>query len=752
MKITPILLSIVIFLGLVGCTEETRVANGTTAENEDTTQSPGNDNESGQQDDAEEDTTPPETGDSGTDDDPAPDTQPPATDEEPVTPEPETDPIPPVSEETTDTPPSLVLNGASSISLSVGETYTDAGATATDQEDGDLTSQITTTSEVDTTHAGSYQVSYSVEDSDGNRVEAVRTVQVTANAAPVDANPSWENNFDLPPQDTHGWSRLTPSSDSRLIYVSSSEGDDATAHAYLPTDSAIGDDPFNPAANVMPYASIDAALAQTREGYPDYVLLKRGDNWTTSRAIALKAGRSPAERSVLGYYGVYNARPRVKPYGVNLDDASYSAVIGIQFSATQRNPASPDFLGLENVANDSGFHMLGGYGNSLVGHVLIEDCLFEWFAGNSIQSGVDNGGPILENVVLRRNIIADNYSTLSHSQGIFSAWSSVLLEENTFDHNGWYLQAFAGSTKADAVATMFNHNTYFAESRNTIFRNNLFIRSSSINNKFTSNTTEGTNQVLAWNILVDNNLYVDGEIGISLGGNKDQDNGPRWRDIRVTNNVMMHIGRSQPTNRTLGWGLEIDDWDGGLVKGNIFTHWGDATVGNTYATVSSGDTRNVEFSDNIVHNVQGGNALFQFRDGALQSGITFFSNEIDGSGNQRLVLSTLTETGGFHDNYFYSTADESNWFSINDAKYSSLDDYRTATGDNTSVAEARSYADPERTLETYLSSIGYATDMDSFVAEAKQQSKFHWRTQLTANTINAYIREGFCLQGNAQCR
>jgi hypothetical protein len=750
MKLTPLLLSFVILFSLMGCTDDSTVADNTATEDESSTQPPesedGSASDTGSETGTEDDTTPPVTQDPDTEDDPPADTQP------PVATDPETEPSPPVTEEATDTPPSLVLIGASSISLRVGDTYTDAGATASDQEDGDLTAQIVTRSDVNTDSIGSYQVSYSVEDSDGNRVDAVRTVQVTASAATVNFSPSWESNFDLPPQDVNGWSKLSPSTDSRLIYVSSSEGDDATGQTYQPEDSEIGDDPFNPAANIKPFASIDAALAQTREDYPDYILLKRGDSWTTSRPIALKAGRSANERSVLSYYGSDIARPMVKPYGVNLDDASYSAVVGIQFTATQRNPASPDFIGLENVANVSGFHLLGGYGNSLIGHVLIEDCLFEWFAVNSIQSGIDNGGPVLENVVLRRNIIANNYSTLSHSQGIFSAWASVLLEENTFDHNGWYQQAFSGSTKADGVATMFNHNTYFAESRNTIFRNNLFIRSSSINNKFTSNTTEGTNQILSWNILVDNNLYVDGEIGISLGGNKDQDNGPRWRDIYVTNNIMMHIGRSQPTNRVLGWGLEIDDWDGGLVKGNIFTHWGDATVSNTYATVSSGDTQNVEFSDNIVHNVQGGNALFQFRDGTLQSGITFFNNEIDASGNERLVLSTLTESGGFHDNYFYSTADESNWFSINDTKYSSLDDYRTATGDNTSVAEARSYVDPERTLETYLSSIGYASDMDSFISEAKQQSKFHWRNALTAITINAYIREGFCLQGNAQCR
>jgi hypothetical protein len=200
----------------------------------------------------------------------------------------------------------------------------------------------------------------------------------------------------------------------------------------------------------------------------------------------MKSGRSVDERTVLSYYGSATDRPWVKHYGVELSDANNSAVVGIRFSATQRDPSSADFVGLDNVTNISGFHILGDYGNSITGGVLIEDCLFEWFGGNGVQSA---GTTIVTDIIIRRNIIANNYSTLSHSQGIFSSCSSVLLEENAFDHNSWYRQAFTGATKADGVATMFNHNTYFAETRNTIFRKNIFIRSSSIQNKFTSNTT-----------------------------------------------------------------------------------------------------------------------------------------------------------------------------------------------------------------------------------------------------------------------
>ncbi len=74
---------------------------------------------------------------------------------------------------------------------------------------------------------------------------------------------AWEANFSQHAKDAQGWSILTPSADSRLIYVSSA-GNDSTAKFYLPSDSEIGNDPFNPTGTILPYATITAALAQTR--------------------------------------------------------------------------------------------------------------------------------------------------------------------------------------------------------------------------------------------------------------------------------------------------------------------------------------------------------------------------------------------------------------------------------------------------------------------------------------------------------
>ncbi|MEZ5476947.1 MAG: DUF5011 domain-containing protein [Thiolinea sp.] len=86
------------------------------------------------------------------------------------------------------TPPVITLNGTDPVEVTVGETYTDAGAMASDNVDGDLTDNITVTSNVNTATAGTYSVTYEVTDSAGNiAVPLTRTVNVVAqvNTAPV---------------------------------------------------------------------------------------------------------------------------------------------------------------------------------------------------------------------------------------------------------------------------------------------------------------------------------------------------------------------------------------------------------------------------------------------------------------------------------------------------------------------------------------------------------------------------------------
>jgi uncharacterized protein len=80
-------------------------------------------------------------------------------------------------------PPVITINGSNPATVELGSTYTDAGATAMDAFHG--STSVTSSSNVDTTTVGSYTVTYSATDLDGNTATATRTVNVEDTTAPV---------------------------------------------------------------------------------------------------------------------------------------------------------------------------------------------------------------------------------------------------------------------------------------------------------------------------------------------------------------------------------------------------------------------------------------------------------------------------------------------------------------------------------------------------------------------------------------
>lgn len=77
--------------------------------------------------------------------------------------------------------PVITLIGEGVIALTVGDSYTDKGATASDNKDGNITSSIITLNEVDTSQEGTYQVTYNVQDAaTNNAAEVSRTVIINS--------------------------------------------------------------------------------------------------------------------------------------------------------------------------------------------------------------------------------------------------------------------------------------------------------------------------------------------------------------------------------------------------------------------------------------------------------------------------------------------------------------------------------------------------------------------------------------------
>ncbi len=78
-------------------------------------------------------------------------------------------------------PPVISLNGTSPVTVVVNGIFSDPGATATDNVDGNVTSSIQTTDNINLSVPGSYAVSYAVTDASGNAAcEVTRVVNVVS--------------------------------------------------------------------------------------------------------------------------------------------------------------------------------------------------------------------------------------------------------------------------------------------------------------------------------------------------------------------------------------------------------------------------------------------------------------------------------------------------------------------------------------------------------------------------------------------
>ena len=74
--------------------------------------------------------------------------------------------------------PTINIIGEKELNLTVGDKYTEKGATAKDELDGDLTNKIETSGNVNTSKAGKYEITYKVKNSKGKETTVKRTINV----------------------------------------------------------------------------------------------------------------------------------------------------------------------------------------------------------------------------------------------------------------------------------------------------------------------------------------------------------------------------------------------------------------------------------------------------------------------------------------------------------------------------------------------------------------------------------------------
>ena len=75
--------------------------------------------------------------------------------------------------------PIITLIGSNPLLVNKGSVFTDPGATATDNKDGDITNKIVVSGTVDTSVEATYYLKYNVSDTAGNKAsEQIREVTV----------------------------------------------------------------------------------------------------------------------------------------------------------------------------------------------------------------------------------------------------------------------------------------------------------------------------------------------------------------------------------------------------------------------------------------------------------------------------------------------------------------------------------------------------------------------------------------------
>ena len=490
--------------------------------------------------------------------------------------------------------------------------------------------------------------------------------------------PKEEDPTSLPvAQDDQGWTLLDATQAEKILYVSTSAGDDATGTVYTLPSGAVGEDPQLPQGSVLPFKTVAAAAGKVRDGEAAWILLQRGDTFYES--LVQKQGKSEQAPFVYSYYGAQGEAPLLKTgskAGINVccKDFAHFWMVGLSFYAHTRNPGDPDYQGSEG---NPGFRFFTD-SSYKIEDVLIEGCTFRYYPNNIVQ-----GKGAFANVRMRRNGIFDNYSTIAHSQGLFAAdLEGLTLEENTFDHNGWYRQATDTNSdtdsRADGQGTKFNHNTYFANVRDVQFVGNAFYRPSSIGTKWTANN--GPNS--ASGIEVRDNLYHDCELAISMGGNDTLKTHPyRFKDVTVQGNVISGQGLSAPTHRALGWGIEINDWDNGKAIDNLIVHQNSEDVKNGQGIILEGQSRDVVIRNNVLYDLQNTNG-FDVEEIVSLTNVAITQNivDVDLSRKRAVALSKPLSTYPFDSNTYVTNASGESLFKIGTDNLN-LEQWQQTTGE-----------------------------------------------------------------------
>lgn len=538
---------------------------------------------------------------------------------------------------------------------------------------------------------------------------------------------------------TDGWTTPQPSSDTRQVYVSSSEG----------VDTNTGLSPNQPVRTLL------RAYQLLRDNMPDHMRLKRGDVWTNEvlgpygvHGAWDKNGRSAEEPMCVWYYGDAPQRPRLDSGQTQLvlnmmGDGLLGNIqfIGLQFIAHTRKIDNPAY-----IPNDGGNRppvAVQVYGQGA--NFLFEDCLFDSYQGHMALSVPQEHLPegwSLNNFVIRRSVFVDSYSTgpTAHSSGLFASnVDGLTIDECVFDHNGW------SETVPDRPSNMFNHNMYLVYTcKNLVVKNTISARAAATGIQMRGQSMHSFN-----------NLVLKCPLGITSGHAMAHWPEQGWTgsmryNVILDSNDMGVYGDSSFAPR--GFGIVFGRSIGGVIDHNIIAH-NTSSRGNEPAFWCEVPGISGTISNNVVYNWTGQGQGFRgnmFRpDVPLPTAFSITDNAFQQpvSGYLIQVPQNSASPGGTwaRNRYYSASSAENQWFTRGTVEGFNFASWVQRTNEaGASVSQAQ-YPHPDRTVQGYMASLGQQPTLEKFLEEARKQTRTNWREEYTAEAVNRWIREGFSM-------
>ena len=309
------------------------------------------------------------------------------------------------------------------------------------------------------------------------------------------------------------------------------------------------------------------------------------------------------------------------------------------------------------------------------------------------------------------------------------------------------------ATRSRGQAIDFNHNTYFADCDNVIFRNNIFARGSSSSNKWTSNAPPPG--VYADNIIVYDNVYVEDRVPHTWGGNPpfDAADGERFNNSRFLNNVVYNMGQDN-TSDGIGFLWFYDQLD--LYVGlNVITGFGSANGAWGGVLLGRGQTNTI-LAKNVIFNLgQASGTLGGVNRGSVVwdtagagqgiSGSYDIQNEIQNPDVDAAIYGDIPSDGSVTVvDAKYFTPNNAAAFEINEVGVS-FATFQTNMGANESGStDTEITYQEERTIETYQTSLSATATVDAFITDAiAAYAPGSWDTNYEAKYIVEYFRAGY---------